>query len=101
MWHFCFTFNGKTHCIRIPLLVDSFWRLLKPRPDPWLVLDERPFEHALDLQVLATIADLSRDLSPELGRTVNAGIEEAFSRVKRQLPEGAELHFHARRAIAE
>lgn len=101
MWRICFKINGKTYCIRIPILVDPFWKFRRPRPEPWLVLDEKPFELAQDLQILATIADLSRDLSPEFGRTLSAGIEQAFSSLKKKLPEGAELNFHAQGKTAE
>lgn len=104
MWRICLTIPiprglpvgiaiEKKFCFYIPILVDRFWRR-GPQPEPWLILDERPFEFAQDLQILATIADLSRELSPEFGRTLNDGIEQAFSALKKQLPESVELNFH-------
>jgi hypothetical protein len=95
MWYFCFTFNGKTHCIRIPILIDPFWKFRRPQPEPWLVFDRQPFEFAQDLRILATIADLSQELSPEFGRAVNVSVEQAFSSLKKHLPEGAELNNYA------
>ena len=108
MWRICFkvpddstTIDGRRWiCINIPL-IDPFWKFRRPRPEPWLVLNERPFEFAQDLQILATIANLSQELSPEFGRTLNAGIEQIFSNLKKQLPEGAELNFHEETPAAE
>jgi len=109
MWRICFTFkvssdsttlDRRRTCIEIPMLIDPLWRLRGPGPEPWLVFDEKPFELAQDLRILATIANLSQDLSPELGRTLNAGIEQTFSSLKKQLPEGAELNFHKKEAPA-
>ncbi len=90
----CFTINNKRYCIEIPLLYDRFWKFRKPEPEPWL----RGLDIAQDLQVLASIAGLARDLSPELARTLNAGIEQAVSGIKSQLPEGAELYSHEKTA---
>jgi hypothetical protein len=105
MWVFCFTIRGRRFCFRIPLLIDPFWKFRRPgpgpRPEPWLVVDEKPFEFEQDLRILATMADLSRELSPELGRTLNASIEQAFSSLKKQLPEGTELNFHKVTQTAE
>jgi hypothetical protein len=104
MWYICVTVpvfegTGYRYCFSIPVLVEP---RLRPRPDPrWLVVDERPFERAQDLQVLATIAHLSRDLSPDFGRTLSAGIEQAFHSLKKQLPKGVELNFHEETQTAE
>jgi len=93
-------------CLRIPKIKDgiSLGRrefcieipIVPPRPKriPWLVLDEKPFEFAEDLQVLATIADLAPVLRPEFGKILSAGIDQIFSALTRQLPEGVELRFH-------
>ncbi|HEX9940997.1 MAG TPA: hypothetical protein VGG03_03190 [Thermoanaerobaculia bacterium] len=102
MWTFCLyfplhrgSFNEEINrpvCFVIHSLIE-FPRA--PRPRPWLFLDGKPFELGHDIQVLTTIADLSRELSPDFGRPLNAGIEQALSSLKKQLPEGATLNYQA------
>jgi hypothetical protein len=102
MWIFCpylpihsdppFEVTKPPVCFVIPSLIE-FPRA--PRPRPWLFLDDKPFELGHDIQVLTTIADLSRELSPDFGRPLNAGIEQALSSLKEQLPEGATLNYQA------
>lgn len=102
MWTICFPrCSGKEvlldkFCIRIPE-----YRLLRlpPEPDPpWLTLGAKVIDVAQDLQILASIDGLARELSPEFRRTVQAGIEQAAHSMKEKLPEGVELHFREQTA---
>ena len=106
MWRICIDLSRRVDqvfvegrvCIEIPLLYDPFWKLRRPHPEPWLTLKGEAVDIAQDLQILASIAGLARDLSPEFGRTVNAGLEQAASSMKGKLPEGVELHFQEQTA---
>lgn len=77
---------GNRLCIEIPI------RIPVPGPKFSLGLDGRPFELGHDLQTLATIADLSRELSPDFRKSLGSGIEEAFCNLRERLPEGMELN---------
>ena len=100
MWRLCFPLlspqdlrlGKKQICIDFPIL--PWPREFRPRPEP----QEKAVDIAQDLQTLASIAALARDLSPELGRTVQAGIEQAAHSMKGKLPEGVELHFRGQTA---
>lgn len=76
---------GNRLCIEIPIRIPV-------GPKFSLGLDGRPFELAHDLQTLATIADLSRELSPDFRKSLGSGIEEAFCSLRERLPEGMELN---------
>ena len=103
MWRICFPplsreevlIGKKQICFYIPIWPWSreFRRPWPEPPKPW----EKAVDIAQDLQTLASIAALARDLSPELGRTVQVGIEQAAYSIKEKLPEGVELHFREHR----
>lgn len=96
----CFRIHGILHCFIIPLLIDPLWFLHihgpgpveGPRPEPWFTTEGKVTGWAQDLQILATVHALAHQLSPEAQRAVHAGLDQALSNVKQQLPEGAELH---------
>src|SRR5262245_64852613 len=79
-------------CFEIPLILPPSLKDFR-RPQPFWTLGEKAVDVAQDLQILASIAVLARDLSPEFGRTVQAGIEQAAYSIREKLPEGVELHF--------
>jgi hypothetical protein len=91
----------KPHCVEIPEI--PYWPLRirefrrPPHPDPWWTLGEKAVDVAQDLQILSSLSDLASDLSPEFGRTVQAGIEQAANSMKEKLPKGVELHFREHR----
>jgi hypothetical protein len=98
MWRICFPLSReevligkKQTCFYIPIIPVS--KFPRPQPEPWLTVGGKTVDIAQDLQILASIAALARDLSSELGRTVQSGIEQAASSMKEKLPEGVELHF--------
>lgn len=82
----------KQHCFEIPYPPLDLESLRRPGLQ-WWTLGEKAVDVAQDLQILTTIAALARDLSPEFGRSVQAGIEQAAHSMKERLPEGVELHF--------
>ncbi len=84
---------GHRICVEIPVYVNPDWRIPQPDPPPWLILDDKPFEFAKDLRILATIAELSPKLSPEFGKALTGSIDFALSALNKKLPEGMEVGF--------
>jgi len=96
MCKICFVLCEKEKlCIRIPeyRVVQRYPPEREPDPRGWLTVGAKFVDVAQDLQILASIEGLARDLSPEVRRTVRTGIEQAAHSMKGRLPEGAELHF--------
>jgi hypothetical protein len=102
----CFTTtSGQKICIVIPILYNPWW-WLQPEPNPfgssrdtgdfgevinWVTVSGQTVEWAREAQTLATTVALARR-SPEVLKSLRAGIDRAIAHIQSQLPEGATLH---------
>jgi hypothetical protein len=86
------------HCVYVPIIPP----LVPVGPlegkhvlhlNPWILVEGRTPDWAKDLQILASMEVLARELGPNLGMEMREGFQRAVARIRAQLPEGAELHF--------
>ena len=86
--------DGSEFCVRIPILVnpDPFppQEVEGPVPDPWIVAGIRP-EITNDLRAIATVRSVVALMSPEVGRSIQAGLEEAVRGMTQRLPQSVSL----------
>jgi hypothetical protein len=87
-WRICFVFNGKRFCINIPILVRRFEL---PEPDPWIITDLIKERFVKDLQILATIDQLSSGLSAGVKKQVQDTLRRSVE--AGGLPEGIKVDF--------
>lgn len=99
MWKLCFKLNGKDYCPEIPTLIRRVSlppdppelivviEVRDPDPQPWI----EGFEPVLakDLQILATLGLVAKQLSPSVGKKV---LKTLTDLAKEKLPKDVSLH---------
>jgi hypothetical protein len=88
-WRICFVINGRKFCINIPILVRQFE--LGPGPEPWIITDLIKEKFVKDVQILATIDQLSSGLSAGIKKQVQDTLRQSVEATG--LPEGIKVDF--------
>lgn len=90
-WEICFTFNGRRHCVPVPVLFDRPFPPIPPENLPELELAVTVEELAQHIQVVLPDSKLTRQLT----ETSRLFIEET----QRSLPKGVELSQVGQRTV--
>lgn len=87
-------------CVYIPTLVIPWWRKFRNPGDPvelftdgWIRSEQIGVKQARDLSILATVHELVGHLSPQVQRSLEAPVSQAFKTI--ELPKFATLSFDA------